>query len=719
MPVNRRFFLSGVGASLAALASSQASKALQVHLSSPAENEGRPEFLLGADYYPDQTPEALWVEDARMLAAMGMTVVRVAEFAWALMEPSEGKYDFAWLHRSVDTLHAAGVSVILGTPSAAPPPWLTAKYPEVLEVNSTGVTLSPEGRRFTCPTNQKYRDLSVAVATAMASSFAHSPGVIGWQIDNELTLGDSQRCYCRFCRAGFQTWLRSSYRTLDALNSAWGTVFWSQTYTDFSQIPVPLPSGGPPNPGLALDYDRYQSAANVAFLKAQLDVLRRVCPDHFVTTNNVSGVDVIVQADLYAGLDFVSTDNYPGFIAVYAAQSNGPVNFSSEQLASVTAWSLDQTRSAKHGKPFFVMEQQVGKAGQNFFSPQPESGQLRLWAYQTVAHGAMGMNFFRWDTANFGAEEYWHGLLNHDRSESPGFAEIARTIKEFKVLGSEALHAEYAADAALLFDYSSDWALAIQPGQPKLKYTTEIMTWYGVAAAGGALLDAVDGLQNLGKYKIVFAPTLYVVSEAQAHQIEAYVQGGGVFVAGCRLGVKEEHSRIVNTPFPGLLRQLMGAVVEEYVPIYTGKMDVVFSAMLNGPQATCDIWADVLRVEGAEVLATYSGGRYAGKPAITMHASGKGKAIYVGAHLDPASLARVLITFERMAGIRPKVSAPQGVEVTYRTSGTRTWTYLLNHSARTQQIAMAGEYRNALTGAPSLSDQPIEPYGALVFVSNT
>jgi beta-galactosidase len=514
MTLDRRLFLSGVGASLGVLAVPRALRACMIGL--PDATGHTTELLFGADYYPDQTPEELWTEDARKMAAMGLTVVRVAEFAWGLMEPSEGKFDFSWLHRSVDVLHKAGISVILGTPSAAPPPWLTAKYPEVMEVNAAGVLLSPGTRRFTCPTNQRYRELSLVVSTAMAKSFAETPGVIGWQIDNELTLGESQRCYCRFCKAGFQGWLKARYGSLDALNAAWGTVFWSQTYTAFNQIPVPLPSGGPPNPGLALDYDRYQSAANVGFLKTQLPMLRKECPRHFVTTNNVTGVDVIVQEDLYADLDFVATDNYPGFIAIYAAQSDNSAGFSNEQISSVVSWSLDMTRGAKQGKPFLVMEQQAGKAGQNIFSPQPEKGQLRLWAYQTVAHGAMGVNFFRWDTATFGAEEYWHGLLNHDRSESAGFAEIAKTIQELKALGADALHADYMADAALIFDYSSDWALAIQPGQPKLKYQTEVLAWYGVAAAGGALVDVVDGVRDLSKYKVVFAPSLYVLSEAQA-----------------------------------------------------------------------------------------------------------------------------------------------------------------------------------------------------------
>ena len=232
-------------------------------------------------------------------------------------------------------------------------------------------------------------------------------------------------------------------------------------------------------------------------------------------------------------------------------------------------------------------------------------------------------------------------------------------------------------------------------------------------------MDVVDGTQDLSKYKVVFAPALYVLSEAQAHRIEAYVQGGGIFVAGCRSGVKNEQSQIVKTPLPGLLRKVMGIIVEEYVPIYSGKMNVTFSGMLQGAQAMCDVWADVLRAEGAEVLATYTGGTYAGKPAITMHGAGAGKAIYVGAHLDPASLARFLITIERMAGISPKLTLPQGVEMTTRSNGKKSWTYLLNHSARTQSIALQEDYADALTGKRMQGTQSLEPYEVMILIRST
>ncbi|MGH9584669.1 MAG: beta-galactosidase, partial [Bryobacteraceae bacterium] len=546
-----------------------------------------------------------------------------------------------------------------------------------------------------------------------AKSFANKPGIVGWQIDNELTLGSSPRCYCRFCRAGFQGWLRSKYGTLDALNKAWGTVFWSQVYSDFSQIPVPLPSGAPPNPGMALDYDRYQSDANVSFLEEQLAMLRKTCPGHFVTTNNVALADTIDLRRLYANLDFAAGDNYPGFFAMLAANSGA--SQPPEQMAHTISLTHDFMRGTKNGKPFFIMEEHAGKAGQNVFSPQPEKGQLRLWSYQAVAHGAMGINYFRWDTATFGAEEYWHGLLNHDRSKSPGYDEIRQTVRELKTLGHDALNASYTAEAALCFDYNSDWAFAIQPGQPKLKYVPEVTSWYGSLCAGNVSMDIVDATLDLSRYKVLFAPLMYIVSEKQASNIGNFVRNGGIFVASFRLGVKQPNNQIVKTPLPGLLRDVMGVSVKDYVPMYSEKQGIKFSSAFAGPDAECQVWFDVLKPAAAEMMATYTMGTHAGEAAVTSNAFGKGKAVYIGAKLDQASLRRVLNDIASMAGLRPEINAPQGVEVTARRTNGAKWIFLLNHSPQPKGVTLPRSYKDAITGKSAGGSIGLEAYGVRVF----
>ncbi len=708
--INRREFLSGSATLLGAAG-------LRVPLWVQSLGNGdagiSQPILLGVDYYPDQTPESLWEEDARKISEAGLTNVRIAEFAWALMEPSEGKFDFEWLQRSVDLLHRHKIAVILGTPSAAPPPWLSAKYPDIVEVNERGERLHPGGRRFTCPTNATYRRLSVNIATEMARKFAQHPAVIGWQIDNELTLGSSARCYCEFCRAGFQNWLRSKYGSLDNLNQTWGTVFWSQAYSDWAQIPVPLPSGADPNPGLALDYGRYQSAANASFIEEQLLVLRKLCPHHFVTTNNVGvPLDNIDERELYANLDFVAFDNYPGFFDMLLHQQGKTGQFLSDVVPATLAMQHDFGRSIL-GKPFLIMEEQSGKAGQSTFSPQPEKGQVRLWSYQAIAHGAMGINYFRWDTATFGAEEYWHGMLNHDRSKSPGFDEIVQTVRELKTLGPEFLYSEYESETALYFDYDCSWANKIQPGHYALNYVDQATSWYGAISPSHTGINVIGPGADLSRYKAVFAPLVYVLSEAQADRIRQYVRNGGVFVTSFRLGVKTQTSQIVRKPLPGFLADVMGVTVYDYAPIYSNNPRVHFSSQLAGPETECGIWADILAPSGAEVLAIYSSGQYTGKPAITMNGFGKGKAVYIGADLRPADLARVLRKFSEIAGIKPVLDVPRGVEVTVRKKGSKQWVLVLNHKPEPQTISVR-RVKDAISGKAYSGSAEIPGYGVLV-----
>ena len=680
-------------------------------------------LLFGVDYYPDQTPENLWEEDARMIAAAGLTNVRIAEFAWSLMEPSEGKFDFAWLHRAVDILHKNNLAVILGTPSAAPPPWLSARYPEIFEVNSQGQKLHPGARRFTCPTNKTYRRLSLSIASHMAQTFAQTPGIIGWQIDNEFTLGTSGRCYCDSCQAGFQDWVRARYRDLDTVNRTWGTVFWSQIYTDFSQIPVPLLSGSEPNPGLALDYDRYQSYANASFQAEQLAMLRQNCPNHFVTTNNVGLVDTIDMRELFEPLDFVAFDNYPGYIETHLHQRTGSKTIPPEMIATPVALSHDIGRSLKN-KPFLIMEEQSGKAGQPTFSAQPEPGQVRLWTYQAVAHGAMGINYFRWDTATFGAEEYWHGMLNHDRSKSPAFDEIVQTVKELKALGPELLLSAYPAETALMYDYDCSWAFQIQPCHYALRYQDQITTWYGAISPSHTGIDIVAPTGDLSRYKIVFAPAPYVISQKQAENIRGFVRNGGVFVAGFRLGAKNESSQIVGAPLPGLLRDLMSVTVADYVPLYSGNQGVKFDSagILAGPDGECALWADILTPKSAQVLGTYTSGTHAGRAAVTLNHFGKGQSIYLGADLTPPALSRVLQLLAAHAGVKAPLSAPgtaAGVEITVRQSiqnAAKQWLFLLNHNAEPKTIELPVGYTDALSGAPRSGQLLLQPYDAFVLL---
>jgi beta-galactosidase len=676
----------------------------------------------GVDYYPEHLPEERWEEDAHLMAEAGFTVVRVGEFAWSLFEPQERMFTFDWLDRAIAVVAHRNIKVIIGTPSAAPPPWLTSAYPQVLAVTRDGQALSPGGRRFTCPTSPLYRRFANRIAQVLAEHYAGNQAVIGWQIDNELTYGNAQRCYCQQCQRGFQAWLADRYESLERLNQEWGTVFWSQVYTDWSQIPVPFLSRGDLNPGLELDYARYQSAANVSFLTEQLQILREICPDHSVTNNfGSSKRDTINNYDLGRELDFVSIDTYPGFIQMIAqAHLGNRAAFSPVMLPMALAWNYDNLRGIRAGQPFWVMEMQSGPTGSTAFSATPRPGQLRLWTYQALARGAQAIVHFRWDTCSFGAEQYCHGILDHDLVPRRRYAEIKQIAHEIQSLGDVAISAPIPAEIALLWSYESSWALTLQPSHPRLHYGNQHSAWYAPFYTSNIPIDIIAAeTEDLSRYKVILAPTLYVLSSEVAQRLTDFVAQGGVLITGYRSGVKESNNQVTRLTLPGRLAEVIGAQISEYDAIYDQRQAVRFHQSLSdGPEeATCDLWADILEPTTARVLATYTQDFYAGKAAITLNSYNEGKAVYIGAALKPEALGTLLLNLTRAeGGVQPLLSTPLGVEITRRVMGTESWWFLLNHTSDLQQITLPGTFSNALQpqNQPIKGPIEIEPYGVRV-----
>jgi beta-galactosidase len=329
-------------------------------------------FYFGVDYYPEHWPEDRWPEDARLMAEAGINLVRMAEFAWSLLEPSPSCFEFGWLDRALALMQVHGIRAVLGTPTASPPPWVMAMLPEAYRVLESGQRQTYGNRRGYCPSHAGYRERGRMVTQALAQHFADPPSVIGWQIDNEL----GGRCYCPLCQAAFQAWLQNKYGSLDALNHAWGTAFWSHVYTDWSQIPVPLETGGVPNPGLDLDYRRFMSASYVSFQQEQVDILRRTCPNQLIMHNFMGfHYDQINYFDLAQSLDLVTWDNY--------LRTSWHRNRDADVVAS--ALGHDTMRGLK-GRNFWLMEQQAGCGGWQEVGMVPRPGEMRLWTYQAIAH---------------------------------------------------------------------------------------------------------------------------------------------------------------------------------------------------------------------------------------------------------------------------------------------------------------------------------------------
>ena len=659
-------------------------------------------FNFGVDYYPEHWPRERWETDANLMAKAGVNIVRLAEFAWVKMEPSDGRFDFGWLDEAIGILKAQGIRVILGTPTASPPAWLMSKDPALFRVREDGVRLPYGNRREYCPNHPTYQDYSRRIVEKMAEHYAGNDAVIGWQIDNEF--GD--RCYCAICQRAFQNWLCQRYGTLDKLNAEWGTIFWSHTYNDWSEIPVPLTTVRAPNPALGLDFYRFMSDSYVAYQQIQIDVLRERCPNQFITHNLMGfGYDQLNYFDLTRGLDFVTWDNYRRM----------QWTFNKDVDPGQAALAADAMRGLKR-KNFWVMEQQAGSGGWDMVSVAPRPGELRLWAYQQIAHGADGIVFFRWRTALFGTEQYWHGLLDHDGHTGRRYGEAKQLGGEMKDIGSQILGAEVKALVAMVLSYDSRFAFQIQSNNTQFSYSGYFYQIYQALNMLNVPVDVVAPTDDLSGYKLVIAPTVYVLPQAAAENLEDYVKAGGTLVSGFRSGVKDEYNAVVNMRLPGLFRSVMGVSVEEYDSLTA---DMTQPLQFSDPTlaGTAAIWCDVLAAESAEVVGRYTADYYAGKPAITLNKYGQGQAVYIGTHGNQRLYDTLVPWLLKLARIEAPISTPAGVELAERWHGDRRLLFLLNHTNQSQRVTVPGTFTTLLGKEYGTGDTFDIPAREVVIVS--
>ena len=659
-------------------------------------------FRFGVDYYPEHWPEERWSEDARLMAEAGINVVRLAEFAWSFLEPQPGCFDFSWLDRAIEILNGRGIQVVLGTPTASAPPWVMAMMPDSYKVNEHGHRLTYGNRCEFCPSHAGYRERGRNITLAMAKHYMDHPAVIGWQIDNEL----NGRCYCTNCQAGFQNWLRSRYGTLEKINLAWGTAFWSHVYTEWSQIPLPLETGGVPNPGLDLDFRRFMSDTFACFQQEQVDILRQICPNHFITHNFMGfGFDQINYFDLAKPLDFVSWDNYP----------RTGWHLKSEADQAYLALGHDTTRGFK-GKPFWVMEQQSGSGGWQTVGITPRPGEMRLWTYQAIAHGADAIVYFRWRTARFGTEQYWHGVLYHHGQPGRRYDELKTIGSELQQIGKRFLGAENRNQVAMMLSYDTRWAFQGQANHAEFKYPALFTSYYRALHRRNIGVDIVPPDADLSRYRLLIAPAVYVLTDKTADNLRSFVQNGGMLIATARTGVKDEANAVVNSYLPGLLADVCGVEVEEYD---VQPADTTVALEMNLPDRVTDavqaqLWFDVLRPTTAQTLATYRSEYYAGSPAITLNHFGQGQSIYVGTFGNDA-LHDTLVGWALESMDVPSIlTTPSGVEAMERWRGDQRLLFLLNHSGEIKKIPIDRSYVDLISGESIKENVIMPPLGVFV-----
>jgi len=683
------------------------------------------EPLFGVDYYPEHWSAERWPVDAKLMQQAGMNIVRLAEFAWSRLEPKEGYFDFAWLDEAIEILMAYGIRVVLGTPTAAPPAWLISAHPEILPVNEDGQRAGFGMRRHYCPTQPAFLSATQHIVEAMATRYHEHPAVFAWQVDNELgNIANGIRCHCSSCRAAFQQWLQQRYESLERLNSAWGTVFWSQEYTAWDQIPAPVRnvrSGSPGsahNPALYLDFARFTSGTWVRYQQYQVRILRDLCPHHLITHNLMGLFPYVDYAALAHDLDVVSWDNYPRLPTPWSP-FNGGWN------ASHTAMAHDLMRSLK-SRTFWVMEQQAGPSGWGRLSPTPLPGEIRLWTLQSVARGAEAIIYFRWRTCRVGTEQYWHGVLPHDGTPGRRYQEVQQVGKEFRRLGDALVSAPFPAETAILRSYDMLWAFEAQPTAETLSYDDQIGRYYRALWRRNVAVDLVTEDRPWEPYRVLIAPCLFVLRDNIAARLHAWVEAGGTLVLTFRSGVKDEHNNVVDLPLPGVLRDLAGVQVVDYtalLPAGTGEPcggPESLELFIDGTshRVSSDVWMDELEVKGAEVIGRYRAGLFDGSPAVTMKQVGAGRVIYVGTSLDDVGHDLLIGKVLTEAGITGTPS-PENVEIVRRVHENTNYWFILNHGTTPQEVRLPARGIELLTGQAIAGSIIVNGLDALVVRSQS
>ncbi len=653
-------------------------------------------MYVGVDYYPEHWPRERWDTDARLMQEAGFNVVRLAEFAWAFMEPEEGVFKFDWLDDALDLLGRHGISVILCTPTAVMPAWVARKYPESLAMQTNGQRITWGVRKNNCFTAGAYRLLSERITQAMADHYADAPNVIGWQTDNEF---GHPTCYCDTCRGAFQDAMRAKYGTLDELNRAWGTHFWGHCYGTWGEIQLPV-DNNTHNPSLGLDFLRFNSWLTVRFQADQVHILREKCPGHFITHNFMGLFSDLNYYDLAEELDHVSWDNYP----VWGKPT----------ISYDAAMAADVMRGLKQ-KNFWIMEQTAGPGGWSSFGRNPRPGEIRKIAYQQLAHGADGQVWFRWRTCTAGREQYWHGLLGHDGKPLRRYQEAAQTAREYHALADELAGTTVKTDVAMIYDYESIWALRIQPGYAANTFHAALQRYYQALFQAGVNVDMVPPTADLSGYRLVIAPDLYVLPDAVAARLNDYVAAGGVLLTDCRTGVKTETNLCHDRTLPGLLSQALGIVIEEYDALPDDVQHPVIGRDEIAGEYTAIHYTDWVTPTGAQSLADYEQWHLEHFAVATRHRYGLGEGFYVGAVIKEGEFYRRLLQVVLdSAGITAPVTPPIGVEVSVRTDGTRQLLFLVNHTEEPQTVNVPEGKVELLSGEKTGDTLELARYGVAV-----
>jgi beta-galactosidase len=653
----------------------------------------QPPLLLGAAWYPEQWPESQWEPDLALMEAAHIHLVRVGEFAWSTMEPEEGQYQFDWLERAIALAAKHHICVVLGTPTAAPPAWLTTKYPETLRVDNEGRRDEHGNRQQFSFADPKYRQLAHGIAEQMAIRFGHNPNVVGWQLDNEYA-NDS---FDPSAKTQFHAYLKQKYGTIANLNQHWATAYWSQTYNNFDQIPA---HSSDENPALLLEWRHYVSLTWKSYSENQISAIRpHADPRQFITTNTMGWFDNFDEYTLHSVLDIAAWDDY---IATdhYDADANGAAH--------------DLTRGYKR-KNFWVMETEPAFVNWRPTNTPLEKGQVRDMAWQAIGHGSDAVEYWQWRSAPNGQEEYHGVLAGIDGKPVPVYAEVQQVGAEFERAGAALAGTAPHASAAIIQSYDSRWAINFQRHSAAFDPVAELIAFYRPLRDQTQAVDVVSPDAPLDSYKLVVAPALNVLPQPLADHLLDWVRQGGHLILGPRSGMKDEYNALNPQRQPGPLADALGANVSQFYAL-----DSTVPVEGETGAGTANVWAETINPMSSDtkVILRYgpSNGWLDGQPAAVTRTVGKGSITYIGAWLDEALLDKLTAAFVQQAGVQPILpGVPAGVEVCLRSSANKSVLILINHTTANQHIALGAAMTDLLAASPTqVNSVDLEKYGVVV-----
>ena len=673
-------------------------------------------FLYGVVYYPEQWPEEIWESDLSRIAATGMNVVRMGEGAWSVWEPEEGRYQFEMFDRALALCEKHDLKAIMGTPTYTPPAWLTERYPEVLRASFDGDRLAHGSRRHYNYTSPVYRAKSEAITEALARHYRDHPMVIGWQIDNELNC-HLDVSFAESDHQAFRVWCRERYGTLEALNQAWGTAFWSQTYTDWDQVWLPRKTVTYQNPSLLLDFYRFTSDMTIRFGARQYQILKAIAPHQFVTHNAFQSMtNVDLPAFVQEAVDFISYDSYPEFKVC-------DLSLSADFRDRAESRLLSRMRGVS--TKFVVLEQQSGPSGQiggvlngnpDYLHPTPKPGQMRLWCWNSIANGADGLLFFRWRSLPYGSEAHWNGLLYHDERNQWRLEEAKRLGQEIKRLGATLRSTRCVSQAAILYDFDNESHARIERMTGKYRDSNELAVYQALSerhlSVDVRALSAIETGADLAGYKIVFFPHAHILTGTDVKPLREYVEAGGTLVFGCWSGYRNRNHWCYNADDKSFYESLTGVRVADFT-VVTPEETSALRFEHSGTSVPAPIFNEILAFAADDVgtLASYGSDYYAGHPGVSLHRLGAGRVVYFGTFFTPQNAATLLDALEIQDPLSAKAGIPSAIQATLRSNGEDQFCFLLNFTNKNQPVTFREAAFDLLEEQKLNGRIEIPPYG--------